>query len=208
MQYSQKTKNIPLVDYIPAELHENNTWEIVYYVFNPFEQKLKRKRNRVKPLQSITQRRKLAKRMIVEINNRLLYGWNPFMDADKVKEFTKLKDAFTLFKKHLEIEFKDGNLRFDTHKTYSSRITVIQRYLVSVGKNDILCYKFNSALISDFLDYMRYEKRVSARTRDNYMTFIKTLCNFLLQKKFITANPSLTFKKTNKKKNSRVIINL
>ncbi len=206
MHLTEKSKNIPLVDYIPAELHENSTWEVVYYVFNPFEQKLKRKRNRVKPLKSITQRRQLAKRMIVEINNRLLYGWNPFMDAEKVKEFTRLNDALNLFLKHLEIEFKDGNLRFDTKKTYTSRITVIKRYLHSVGKNDVLCYKFNSSLISDFLDYMRYDKRVSARTRDNYMTFIKTLCNFLLQKKYIGVNPSLNFKKTNKKKNSRIVI--
>lgn len=206
MHLSENSKKLPLVDYIPAELHENNTWEVVYYVFNPFENKLKRKRNRVKPLKSITQRRKLAKRMIVEINSRLLYGWNPFLEAENVKEFTKLKDAFNLFKRYLDIEFKDGNLRFDTKRTYSSRISVIEKYLSSVGKNDILCYKFNSALISDFLDYIRYEKGGSARTRDNYMTFVKTLCNFLLQKKYIASNPSLTFKKTNKKKNSRIVI--
>ncbi len=45
---STQNRNVSIfVDYIPAELKENLTWEIVYYVKNPLTGKLVRKRNRV-----------------------------------------------------------------------------------------------------------------------------------------------------------------
>ncbi|MBL4568645.1 MAG: hypothetical protein JKY69_02985 [Flavobacteriaceae bacterium] len=79
-----------LVDYIPAELRENQTWEIVYYVKNPHTESLERKRNRVRPLKNITERRKLAKLLVSEINKKLRDGWNPFFETKGARELTKL----------------------------------------------------------------------------------------------------------------------
>ncbi len=206
MSKLQKTKKIPLVDYTPAELHENKRWEIVYYVLNPYSEKLERKRISVKPNKSITARRKLAKQMIVEINNRLLNGWNPFLETPKTKEYTKLLDVFHLYIKHITIEYKDNNLRLDTFRTYSSKLKNLITYINSIEKGNMLCYKFNDTIISDYLDYLRYERKVSARTRDNYMTFINTLCLWMVSKKYLASNPCQGFKKTNKKGKTRIII--
>lgn len=150
MSKLQKAKKVIFIDYVPAELHENKIWAIVYYVLNPFTETLERKRNRVKPLKSIIERRKLAKRMIVEINNRLLNGWNPFLENTKTKEFTKLFDVFNLYIKHLTIEYKDKKLRLDTFRSYSSRMKILKEYIISRKQEGLLCYKFNDLFISDF----------------------------------------------------------
>jgi integrase len=206
MSILQKSKNSIFIDYIPAELKEKKRWEIIYYVLNPFSEKLERKRIRVKPLKSVTERRKLAKRMVTEINIRLAGGWNPFVESAKTKEFTKLFDVLNIYLKHITLEYKDNNMRFDTHRTYTSRIKILSEYLKENGFKDMLCYKFNDTIISGFLDYLRYEKNNSARTRDNYMTFINTLCLWMVAKKYLAINSCENFKKINRKKKTRIII--
>ncbi|ANW96754.1 hypothetical protein AXE80_10910 [Wenyingzhuangia fucanilytica] len=199
MYTSQKQHTQVNIDYIPAELHENKIWEIQYYVLNPFTEKLERKRNRVKPLKSITLRRQLAKQMIVKINARLAKGWNPFLERKGLKELTKLYEVFEIYLKNISIEYKDGNKSLDTYKTYNSRIKNLKIWLEENRLQDLYCYKFDYELIDSFLDYLRYDKEVSARTRDNYMTFITTLSLWMMSKKYLAHNPCEGFKKINKK---------
>lgn len=194
------------VDYIPAEIHENKTWEIVYYVKNPFTEKLERKRHRVKPLVSITERRKLAKRMRSEINKRLESNWNPFLDNKNSKEFYLLKDVFAIYLKQITVEYKDGNLSFDTHRAYTSRVKNILLYLKSQNQEDMLCHKFDADVISGFLDDLRYAKKLAAITRDNYLTFIITITGWMRSKKYLTTDPCAGMKKINNKTKTRIII--
>lgn len=206
MSESQNRNSQIFVDYIPAELHENKTWEIVYYVKNPFTGKLVRKRNRVKPLKNIALKRRLATNMKSNINSRLESGWNPFYQSKGTKELTKFSIVADIYIKQKNIEHKDQNLSFDTIKTYSSRLKNFREYLERQNLNDILCYQLTHDTISDFLDYLRYKKGLSARGRDNYMTFLKTLCKWMLSKKYITTDPSDGLVKTNNKVKVRVVI--
>lgn len=208
MQNSENRNYVVFTDYIPAELHENKTWEIVYYVKNPYTDKLVRKRNRVRPLKSITERRKLGKKMAMEINKRLEKGWTPFNQNQGVKEMTKLLAAINVFRKRNEVEYKEGNHRFDTYKTYNSQLTQLELYINEVIKKpEIMCFKFNAQFVGDYLDYIRYEKNRSARTRDNYLNFIRTFSTFLLSKKYIPTNPTEHINKINRKTKTRTIIN-
>jgi len=202
----KNNKSIVFVDYVPAELQENKEWRIVFYVKNPITEKLESKRPRVKPLKSITERRKLAKRMILEINKRLESGWNPFYSNKGTKELTKFADTLKLFMKRIKIEYDENNLRYDTYKTYRSQITILENYLEEINAKDMLSYKFDVDFVGAYLDNIRYEKGRSARTRDNYLGFLGTLSVFLLQKKYIAANPTENFNKINKKVKKRVLV--
>ena len=125
----QNQKNKPFVEYIPAELRENAEWRIIFYAFNPFSEKLEIKRVRVKKMKSITERRKFAKKLVLQINKRLESGWNPFLEAKKNKQFTLFIKSTAIFLKEIEVEYRDKNLSFDTFKTYSSRIKNLINYL-------------------------------------------------------------------------------
>lgn len=206
MSKLQNSKNQIFIDFIPAELRENSEWRIVYYVKNPFTDKLAIKRVRVKKITPTAERRKFAKKVVREINTRLEQGWNPFYNEKNVKEFTTLKQAAESFINRVEVEFKDNNIRFDTFKTYKSQISNLLKYLEETNNSNLLCYKFNSDFIGEYLDYVRYVKKLSARTRDNYLGFLVTFCKYLFRKKYITTNPTEHFTKINKKSKNRVII--
>jgi integrase len=206
MPTTQKPKNILFVDYIPAELRENKVWEIVYYVKNPITGELERKRNRVRPLKSITERRKLAKRTILEINKRLETDLHSFFSKKGSKEFTLFDDVINIYITQLEREFKDANFSKDSLNTYKSRIRNIQKYIEEKEVKKLLCINFNNDFVIEYLDYLRYVKNVSARTRDNYFTFIRTLSGWMLQKKYIIENPCEGISKIQKNKNVKFVI--
>lgn len=207
MSKLQKNKNqIIFIDYIPAELRENKTWRVEYAVKNPFTGKLERKQPRVKPLKSIVERRKLGKRMVAEINKRLESGWNPFYANKGAKELTKFTDALEIYFKRVLLEYKEDNLRYDTFKTYRSQITILKEYIATIGKNEMMSYKFDVDFVNAYLDFIRYDKGVSARTRNNYLGFLGTLSSFLIEKKYITVNPTITIKKLSAKQKKRVLI--
>lgn len=206
MSISQKNTKTPLIDYIPAELRENKTWVITYSVYNPYTNILEPKKKRVKPLKSIVERRKLAKRMVSELNSRLKNGWNPFLEKKGVKELNRLYDVFDIYLRNTKKEYLDGNLSFDTWKTYRSKINNFKEWLQQNRYDQLFCYQLDHQLIDSFLDYLRYDRDVSARTRDNYMTFLTTFCLWMRSKKYIASNPCEDFKKIHRKKESSRLI--
>lgn len=191
MSSTQNQKStISFVDFVPAELRENKRWEIVYYVLDPFTQKLKRKVNRVRPLQSITERRKLAKRMVLAINRKLERGWNPFINEKQSKAFVKFTDACEVFLSRTEKEVKAGDKRADTLRSYKSFINNICDYLVDINEGKMFVLKFNTELVRDFLDVVYYDRDNSARTRNNYLNFIKTLSEWFIRNGYLAKNPT------------------
>lgn len=206
MDTLQNSKKQLFVDYIPAELRENKEWRIIFYALNPASEKLEIKRIRVQKMKSITERRKFAKKLVANINNRLEKGWNPFYEIKGSKQFVKFNKAVAIFLKEINQEYKDKNLSLDTVKTYTSRIVNFKAYLVKIEKSEIICYKINENFINDYLDYLRYEKELSSRTRDNYFTFLKTLFEWMKRKKYMFLNPCESIKKIHKKKNDKIVI--
>lgn len=181
MSTTQKHKNtISFVDFIPAELRENKRWEIIYYVNNPYTNKLERKANRVRPLKSLIERRKLAKKMVLEINRKLDRGWNPFLNENEGKGFVKFQCACKTFLTRTEKEEKNNDKRPDTLRSYKSFIKNILDYFKNKGEESMFVIKLNNEMIRTFLDHIYYERSSSARIRNNYLMFFKTLCEFLI----------------------------
>jgi len=112
--------SIPVVDYVPAELRINKDWRIVFYVKNPFTNKLVIKRLRVKPLKSVTERKKYAKRTVAEINSKLERGWNPYIEDNATKSFAIISEVIEQYLKQLQKQVKDKALRPDTERSYKS----------------------------------------------------------------------------------------
>lgn len=211
MSKSQNSKKlIAFVDYIPAELKENKTWEIVYYAIDPLEtdsfKRLKRKRNRVKPIVNITERRKFAKRIITNLNEKLAKGWTPFLHEKNAKVYTKLFDAFEIFIKQLEQKIVKGALRKDTLRAYNSYIKNIKGFYEAEGKEDCFVTDFNEDHCRRFLDVIFYDRENSARTHNNYLTFIGVFTRWLVKRRYINVDFTSLLSKIKQGEKKRTII--
>ena len=96
MQFSQnfQSPTPPTISYIPARLTEGKEWYVSYYVIYPPTGQMRRKRIKINRIKSATLRRKMARRLIVDINLKLDKGWNPFIEEAAPKGFRHFWDVF------------------------------------------------------------------------------------------------------------------
>jgi len=194
------------IDFIPAELHENKTWIITYYIKNPFTNQLIRKRHRVKSMKSIIQRRKFAQRMVKNINNKLENGWNPYKTVENSAVFKILTVEMENFINRKILEYKKNNLRYDTIRSYTSYINIINLYLENNKLTEITIFDFNIHQINEFLDFVYFDKGNSVRTRNNYLSFIITLFEYFVSKRIIFTNYAKKVKVLKYQKKEKKII--
>ncbi|MBS9773791.1 MAG: site-specific integrase [Tenacibaculum sp.] len=202
----KSTQSIEFVDFIPAELKENKTWEVVYYMKHPITKDLKRIRHRVKPLKSTIERRKLAKRMIVNINKKLYSGWNKFIEESNTKSFAKVFDVFDTYLMTIKKQVKKETLRKDTLRSYTSFINNIKNYLIENNLQDIFVHDWNEELLQNFLDEIFFERDNSARTHNNYLRFINTFSLWMIKRKYINVNPATNIDRIKEGTKKRIVI--
>lgn len=209
MQKSESQPNNffkPLLNYIPAELHENKEWIIVFYVLDPIKIKLVRQRKRVPKHKRIVERRVMAKRMIALINSNLEKGWNPILNNESSKSLTLLIDVANEYLNYLERDYRSGEIRKDTFRSYSSYMRNFILWLKTVGYSNEYVLNFKSPLVSEFLDYIYIERENTTTTYNNYLVGLRLLSKYMLRKGYIKNNPLDMFSNKKKAKKKRGVI--
>lgn len=198
-----KAKNTAtaFIEYKPAELHKNKEWRIVYYAKIPAKNKFQRFRLRVPKVKSISERNRLAKKMVLAVNEKLALGWSPFYE-DKSNQYKSITDVFDLFLNITEREVQEGIKRKVTSDSYSSILRIFKKYLSDKHKNIRFVIELDIYVVSSFLDFVYMKRKVSARTYNNYLRFLSSFFGFCISKGFLKQNPVENIKKkpTTKKK--------
>ena len=204
-------KNVPkrtiFIDYKPAVLQKGvkENWLIVYYAKVPAQNEFKRFRKRVPPLSPTREREKYAKKMIATINQKLENGWSPFYEDNNVK-YKSLEYCAELFLKMQEREVEEGVKRTDTLRSYKSFLDLFVKYL----KDKKLMLKFvieiDTYIIQNYLDFLFFEKKNSARTYNNHLKFLNTFFLWCKTKCFINANPIESIKPKAKPQKKREVL--
>jgi len=209
MNISQNSINRPavaLIDYIPAELKINKDWMIVYFVLDPAKDKLVRKRKRVPLHKRVAERKKMASRIISTINQKLEKGWNPIIEDEAPKTLSRISETINIYNTFLERDYDTGEIRFDTKKTYSSVISLFNQFLVKRKIANQFVLYFNTTLISDYLDYIYIEKKLSTTTFNNHLKVLRLFSKFLIQKGYIKNDPTNLFRNKKVATKKRTVI--
>lgn len=187
----------PIIPYIPAQLKEYASgWVIEYQVINPetfsyerFREKFQRMR---KKFASDDQARKAAKAICRERNKQLSSGWSPFMKEGSLRSFTKMEDALNMFLKE-----KLKEIRPDTKRVYKSYVRMFLSWLKAHKLESTFVKSFSAINGDDYLTWQYVEQGKSAVTYNNFLTFLRGLFNWFIQKGYCEKNP---FEKIPKKK--------
>jgi integrase/recombinase XerD len=196
---------VAFVDYIPAELRVNSDWLIVYYAKNPITEKLERQRVRVPKIKSTSERTRFARKMVAEINSKLLSGWSPFINSAG-KNFKGWNDALTDFENYLKKQLDDKALRPDSCRTYFSNLSLIREFINEKKIKIVFALEFNRSFCWQYLDWVYMERKNSARTRNNHLIFLRLLANYFLQRGILAENPTTGIKNLPKETKKRIYI--
>lgn len=182
------------------KLISGKDWYIIFYAFDPASDKMRRKRIKLNHIEKITLRRKYADGLMKRIIEKLDSGWNPWIEAENEKSYRTFAEVCEHYRNHILKLLNDGLLRTDTHRSYLSQLKNIQEWNDKRKTPIIYIYQFDRTFISDFLEYIYIERENSAQTRNNYLTFIRILSSFLLERQYVKVKPSDGIASLNKRK--------
>lgn len=186
--------------YMPARLVSRNNdlskrWYVEFYVWHAEKEKLQRKQVFLPSIyKTLKERKDYATRRIKEINELLLDGHHIkaqlSRSADVLKE-TKQEKAYYTFQSAITyaVEIKQTGSRTRTVQVYSSFLNVFTGWLRASSYADLPIADVRTLHVYRFLDYLKTERKVGNRMRNNYRDFIRTMFNVLISREIITKNP-------------------
>lgn len=177
------------LDYVPAQVSEGKVWYIYYWVKNPQTRELVRIRYKFNRIKLVSERRREARRICTEINHKLYKGWNPLIEQEAPRAYTPFTDAVDTFLKEIQRQIDDGTKRPDTMRSYSSSLRLFSTFLEKRGQNDMYTLFFTHELVREYLDDIYFERKLSAITRNNHLTFLKNFGEWCVGKRFVKVNP-------------------
>lgn len=201
MSTSQKQPS--LLNFIPPRLTKGKEWYISYYSIYPATGKLRRiriKLNRIKP---VSQRNLVAKKLINEITEKQISGWNYFIESEAPKSYHFLFKVLDTF-----INVHEKELEYNSMRSYRSYVKFLKEYLLRNGYNDqMYVASFDRRIASDIMIEIK-EGKYSFCAYNNFLQFFVSLFNWLLQFNYISVNPFAHLKKIPKKLLKKIRKNL
>ncbi|MDR3351300.1 MAG: site-specific integrase [Prevotellaceae bacterium] len=186
--------------YIPARLTEGKEWFVSYYAIYPPTGQLRRKKIKLNRIRSVTQRRLVARKLIIDINEKLCNGWNPFVEDEAPKSYHKLMDVLVTYMAIQEKELEENSLR-----SYRSYVKFICEYITHKLKTpEMYVCQFDRRAAADFMLSIKQNPKLSNRTYNNYLLFYKTLFNWIKQYNYIASNPFDGIMKIAKRKTQKI----
>ena len=166
------------------KLHTGSKWYVDFYAYDPATDTMRRKKYHLDNIEKITERRKRANEMIESLTKLLRSGWSPWINAETNRSYTLLEDALQKYEAYVERMPK-----YKTRKSYTSRLNIFRKYNASRLLPIRYVYQFDTAFVSDFLDYIFLDRETNARTRNNYRQWCASLATFFIEKQYLTTNP-------------------
>ena len=179
-----------IVDYTLPKLHTGKYWYVDFTCFDPADGKMRRKKYMLDSISKISERKKRGAEIIANATSRLRSGWNPWIEASTERQYAKFSEVTSLYIRYIEKLTSNNTLKKKTAYDYQSRMNMLLEYNSTRSNPITYIYQFDQCYISDFLDYILLDRDSTARTRNNYRTWLSAFCTWLQEKKYIDHNPT------------------
>lgn len=181
---NRSTRSI-ILQYTYPRLHTKKSWYVDFMSFDPGAGIMRRKKYMLDGIPKITDRRKRAAELIEVLTKQLRAGWSPWVNVDDNRGYTSFADALNKYEAYVDRMDKDK-----TRKSYSSRLAVFREFITKRAFPPKYVYQYDSALVSDFLDWIYFDRECGPRTRNNYRSWCSSLAIFFIERRYISQNPT------------------
>lgn len=178
-------------------LHTGKKWYIDFKCYDPETRSMRRKKYHLDGIKGNKARRDRAAELIAKLSDKLQHGWNVWADqAEGVRQYTLYANIKSFYIRYLEKVAASGVIKDSTYKRMLSYYNVFNAWLENVRSEPVVyVYQFKPELAGGFLDYMFLDLDVSACTRNNYLVWLSTFCQWMVDRNYITSNPCAQIKK-------------
>lgn len=208
LQKKQNSSIEEIKSFTMPKLYTGKEWYIGFMAYDPSRGGMRRKKIKLNHIEKIGDRRRYADSFLKRLIPKLESGWNPWIEAEHEKAYKTFTEACEHYKKLMMKQLNDGLLREDTYRSYISQLRNIENWNRDRKIPITYIYQFDRAFIIEFLEDIYIGRQNSARTRNNYLTFIRIFGSFLLEHQYVKVKPAegITSFSKRKLKKQRTII--
>ena len=190
----------------PPTFHQGKESYVSFSAFDPVSSKMKRKKIMLGRIKGKQAQKVYARGIINRLTEKLLDGWNPWIEQTAPMEYTMFADVCDNYRDYLYKLVKDDDMREDSLASYLSYLRVFSSW---AAKNNMkYIFQLNKRKVCEFLDYVFVERNNTLQTRNNYLAWLKSFSTWLLQRSYLSVNPTdglSLVQRRSKKKNRDVI---
>ncbi len=161
---------------------------IEFYAYDPLIGRMRRKRIKVNHIDGKKNRKQYATECINRFANQLSEGWNPWTDSDP-DNLQLFSDALDRYEEHILKNLTNGVFRKQTYDDYKSKLKIIRLY-VEKKRPIRYMFQFDKKFCVDFLDYVYLDRNNGAQTYNNYLTFLRTLSQWFVERALLDVKPT------------------
>ena len=176
-----------IIGYTLPRLHTGKSWYIDFFAYDPAIDRLKRKKYMLDRYNK-KERKLIATVLITNLTQKLIAGWNPYINNDKARSYTTWEAVIKRYTVYIKVSEGKKMLKSKTATDYRSRLAVFLSYLEESKVSIKYVYQFDKTVVVDFLDYIVFDKDRSAKTRNNYRTWLSTFATWLVERQYISEN--------------------
>jgi integrase len=171
------------------QLHKGKQWYIDFYAYDPVSGRMRRKKYMLNHVKTTKARLNMASLMIAELFYKLRGGWNPFSKSNESRGYTDFDVVVNRYREYVDSAMRTGTLKRKTAIDYQSRLRQLLLYISESNIQIKFICQFDTGFAAEFLDYLIYDKDVSATTRNNYRTWLSAFSTWLVERKYLPENP-------------------
>jgi integrase len=183
-------------------------WFVYYSVFNPAVGKMQvyRDYKDFANYKTVAEKRKFATKRINYWRRKLLSGYNPFFEADKIKYKNLLRYQTTTRRAGSETETPKNfafyssryldyvkntlQLRASTVTCYKSKLRIFGQFLTKKRINNVSIRYYNLDTINEFNQYLIDERKLEGKIMNDYNVYLKRFFKYCIkEEKIINVNP-------------------
>lgn len=178
-----------LIPYSFPKLHTGKKWYVDFTCYDPLTQTMRRKKYHLDSIKRISDRRRRAAELIAILALRLREGWTPWANTMSTRQTESVQYIVDHYTTYINMLHERKIMKDKTFVDYSSRLKMLRSYNEHRHEPIVYAYQFDRGFFSDFLDHIMLDRDASARTRNNYRTWLSAFCSWLIEKKYMDKNP-------------------
>lgn len=177
-----------LKGWTPPVFHQASECYVSFTAFCPATGKMKLKKIMLGRIKNKRLQKEKAKQIMKSITEKLLDGWNPWIEAESPAEYELWDDVCMKYEAWLAKMAKENGFRMETVASYMSYLKILKDWIAN--KNVHYIYQFDRRVVGKFLDYVFVERNNTLQTRNNYLAWLKTFAKWLVTRSYVPKNPT------------------
>lgn len=174
-----------ILGYSLPQFHPGKQPYVDFNAINPATGELKRKKYHISPKLKKKEQYQAGCRMVAVLSEKLAGGWSPWMETTEGSGLVRLDKAIERYLKHIE-----RYSRKKTVQSYTSRVNVFREFLATLNPKVEFTCQLERKTVLQFLDYILLDRGNGERTRNNYLGWMISFCEWMTERGLMESNPA------------------